>query len=320
MLRLLTFLFAAASVMPPGAAAQDYPTREIHAVSPVSPGSGGDILVRYYADKLSRLSGKPVIVENRGGAQGVVGTEYAARQKPDGYSVLFTPASSMLAAQPHFFRKLPFDPFNDFAPVAPLAWLPFAIAVNAKSPIRNMKELVEHVRKRPEHGFYGAGNNSGIGTAELFKELAGVKTVHVPYKSAAQGLAALLDNQIDFLVWDGTFMSGHHKSGRIRILGVTSPTRSSALPEVATMVEQRFAGFELTSWWGVAVPAGTPRPIIDKLNGWMREISAMEETRRFLQNVATDVLTGSPEQMATMLKTEYDRWGRIVKLAKIEPE
>lgn len=300
--------------------AQDYPVRDIRAVSPVAAGSGGDILVRYYADKLTKLSGKPVIVDNRGGAQGVVGTEVAARAKPDGYTLLFTPASSMLAAQPHFFKTLPFDPFKDFTSVAPLAWLPFGIAVEAKSPIRTPADLVAHLKKKGDNGFYGAGNNSGIGTAELFKEMAGLRTTQVPYKTAAQGLAALLDGQIDFLVWDATFMSGHVKAGRIRLVAVTSSKRSGTLPDVPTMMESGFPGFEISSWWGLAVPAGTPRPIVDKLAGWMHEIAQMEETRQFLAKVATDVMTGTPEQMAAMLRQEYERWGRIVKLAKIEPQ
>jgi tripartite-type tricarboxylate transporter receptor subunit TctC len=312
--------WAGVLALPLNAAAQDYPAREIRAVSPVAAGSGGDILVRYYSDKLAKLSGKPVIVDNRGGAQGVVGTEFAARAKPDGYTLLFTPASSMLAAQPHFFKKLPFDPFKDFTSVAPLAWLPFAIAVEAKSPIRTAGDLVEHLRKKAGNGFYGAGNNSGIGTAELFKEMAGLQTLQVPYKTAAQGLAALLDGQIDFLVWDATFMSGHVRAGRIRLVAVTSAKRSSSLPDVPTMMESGFPGFEISSWWGLAVPAGTPRPIVDRLAAWMHEISAMEETRLFLAKVATDVMDGTPEQMAVMLKQEYERWGRIVKLAKIEPQ
>ncbi len=310
----------AALVMPLGAVSQDYPSRDIRAISPVAAGSGGDILVRYYSDKLSRLSGRSVIVDNRGGAQGVVGTEVAAHAKPDGYTLLFTPASSMLAAQPHFFKKLPFDPFKDFISVAPLAWLPFGIAVEARSPIKTAGDLVAHLKKKTGDGMYGAGNNSGIGTGELFKEMAGLKTLHVPYKSAAQGLAALLDGQIDFLVWDATFLSGHVRSGRIRLVAVTSAKRSGSLPDVPTMMESGFPGFEISSWWGLVVPAGTPRPIVDRLSAWMNEISAMEETRAFLAKVATDVMTGTPEQMAVMLKQEYERWGRIVKLAKIEPQ
>lgn len=313
-----SFFSACLSALP--AAAQDYPAREIRAVSPVSPGSGGDILVRYYSDKLSKLAGKPVIVENKGGAQGIVGTEYAARARPDGYTLLITPASSMLAAQPHFFKKLSFDPFKDFTPVVPLAWLPFGIAVDGKSPIKTIGELVAHLKQKPEHGFYGMGNNSGLGTAELFKQMAGLKTVQVPYKTSAQGVGGLAGGQIDFLVWDMTFMSGQARAGRIRVLAVTSPSRSSAVPDIPTMVESGFPGFEITSWWGVVVPAGTPRPIIEKLAVWFGQISALEETRKFLHNVATDVLTGTPESMAARLKQEYERWGRLAKLARIEPQ
>jgi len=319
-MKLTQALAAALTLATGGAMAQDYPNRELHAVSPVSPGSGGDIVARYYSDKLSKLAGRPVIVDNKGGAQGVVGTEYAAHAKPDGYTFLITPASSMLAAQPHFFRKLPFDPFKDFAPVAVLAWLPFAIAVDAKSPIKNIGELVAALKAKPGHGFYGMGNNSGLGTAELFKEMAGLKTVQVPYKTSMQGVTALATGEIDFLVWDATFMSGQARAGRIRILAVTSPKRASALPDVPTMIESGFPGFEITSWWGVVVPAGTPRPIVDKLAGWFHEINAMDETRRFLLNVATDVLGGTPEQMASMLKQEYERWGKLAKLAKIQPQ
>ena len=300
--------------------AQEYPAREIHAVSPVAAGSGGDILVRYYSDKLSKLAGKPVVVDNKGGAAGIIGTEFAARAKPDGYTLLFTPASSMLAAQPHFYKKLSFDPLKDFVPVAPLAWLPFGIAVDAKSPVKNAQELVAHLKAKPGHGFYGMGSNTGFGTAELFKEMAGLKTTQVPYKSSQQGLTGLLDGSIDFLTWDATFLSGHVRAGRIRLVAVTSAERSSSLPDVPTMIEQGFPGFEISSWWGVVVPAGTPRPIVDRLAGWMREISAMPETKQFLAKVATDVLTGSPEDMAAMLKAEYERWGRIAKTAKVQPQ
>ena len=150
--------------------------------------------------------------------------------------------------------------------------------------------------------------------------MTGLQTTQVPYKTSAQGLAALLDGQIDFLVWDGTFMSGHHKAGRLRMVAVTSPQRSGSLPDVPTMIEQGFSGFEITSWWGLAVPAGTPRPIVDRLAAWMNEINATDETKKFLANVATDVLSGSPERMAEMLKADYERWGRLSKLAKIEPQ
>ena len=319
--RLAALLIGAcAALASASAGAQDYPAREIRAVCSFAAGSGGDILVRYYSDRLSKLAGKPVIVENRVGAQGVIGTEFAARSKPDGYTILITPASSTLAAAPYLFKKLPYDPIRDFTAVAPIARLNFVFVVDAKSPIKTMADLVAELKKKPDHGTYGINNNTGQVAAELFKDAAQLKSLQVPYKTAAQGLAALLDGQIDFLVWDATFMSGHVRAGRIRLVAVTSAKRSSSLPDVPTMMESGFPGFEISSWWGLAVPAGTPRPIVDRLAAWMHEISAMEETRLFLAKVATEVMDGTPEQMAAMLKQEYERWGRIVKLAKIEPQ
>lgn len=301
-------------------AAQDYPAREIRAVCSFAAGSGGDILVRYYSDRLSKLAGKPVIVENKAGAQGVIGTEFAARSKPDGYTILITPASSTLAAAPYLFKNLPYDPIKDFTAVAPIARLNFAFVVDAKSPIKTMADLVAELKKKPDHGIYGINNNTGQVAAELFKEAAQLKTLQVPYKTTVQGVTDLISGQVDYLVGDATFFSGQARGGRVRIIAVTGPTRSGALPEVPTMAESGFAGYDLTAWWGVVVPAGTPRPIVDRLSAWMAQINASDETRVFLHNVATDVLNGTPEQMATMLKQDLDRWGRYARLAKIEAQ
>lgn len=300
--------------------AQEYPAHEMRAICSFAAGSGGDILVRYYSDKLSKLAGKPVIVENKVGAQGVIGTEYAARAKPDGYTILITPASSTLAAAPHIFKKLPYDPIKDFNAVAPISRLNFVIAVDGKGPIASVGELVAHLKKKSDHGSYGINNNTGQVAGELFKEMAGLKSLQIPYKTTVQGVTDLIGGQVDFLVGDATFMSGQARAGRIRLIAVTGSSRSSALPDVPTMAESGFPGYDITAWWGVVVPAGTPRPVIDKLAGWMGQINAMEETKKFLNNVATDALTGTPDSMAAMLKQDAERWGRFAKLAKIEPQ
>ena len=298
--------------------AQDYPSREIHAVSPVSPGSGGDIVARYYSDKLSKLAGRPVIVDNKGGAQGVVGTEYAAHAKPDGYTFLITPASSMLAAQPHFFRKLPFDPFKDFAPVAVLAWLPFAIAVDAKSPIKNVGELVAALKAKPGHGFYGMGNNSGLGTAELFKEMAGLKTVQVPYKTSMQGVTALSTRDIDFLVWDATFMSGQVRAGRVRILAVTSLKRASALPDVPTMAESGFPGFEATTWYGLVGPAKLPLAMAQRMNEDVNKALAMPDVVEKLNVSGAEDGGGSIEKFAQFMVAEQSKWAKVIRESHVK--
>lgn len=300
--------------------AQQYPAREIRAICSFAAGSGGDILVRFYSDRLSKLAGIPVIVENKVGAQGVIGTEFAARSKPDGYTILITPASSTLAAAPHLFKKLPYDPIKDFTPVAPISRLNFVFVVDAKGPVKNMADLVAELKKKPDHGTYGINNNTGQVAAELFKEAARLKSLQVPYKTTVQGVTDLVGGQVDFLVGDATFFSGQARAGRVRIIAVTGPVRSGALPEVPTMAESGFAGYDLTAWWGVVVPAGTPKTVVDRLAAWMSQINAAEDTRAFLHNVATDLLNGTPEQMAAMIKQDLERWGRYAKLARIEPQ
>ncbi|HZE59387.1 MAG TPA: tripartite tricarboxylate transporter substrate binding protein [Burkholderiales bacterium] len=316
MKKLIGALLAALSAT---AAAQDYPAREIHSICNFTAGSGADIIVRYYSDKLSKLAGKPVIVENRAGAQGLVATDYVAKSKPDGYTILVTPASSTLATAPHIFKHVPFDPLKDFAPVTTINSLAFTIAVDAAKPYRRIDDLVAALRTRRDDGFYGTQSNSGQVTGELFKQMRGLKTTYVPFKATGDALASLLGGEVDFLAVDATWASTMHPH-KIRILAVTSARRSATLPEIPTLVEQGFPGFDISPWWGVVVPAGTPRPIVEKLAAWFNQINATAETRQFLARAALDVFPGSPESMAALLKTEIERWGRYVKLAKIEPQ
>ena len=300
--------------------AQEYPSREIHSVCSYAAGSGADILVRYYSDKLARLSGKPVIVENRAGAQGIIGTEYAARAKPDGYTILVAPISSTLAAAQFLYKKLPYDPIRDFAPVAPISSLNFVFAVDAKSPVKTLQDLIAEMKKKPDHGSYGIANNTGQVAGEVFKEMAGLKSVMVPYTTTAPAVTDLIGGRLDYVVSDATFLTGQARAGRVRIIAVTGPKRSAAIADVPTVAESGFQGFEVTAWWGVVVPAGTPKPIIDKLAGWIAQINAMDETGKFLQNVSTDVLNGTPESMMALIKQDNERWARYTKLAKIEPQ
>ena len=302
------------------AQAQEYPTREIHAVCSYAAGSGADILVRYYSDKLAKLAGKPVVVENRAGAQGLIGTEYASHAKPDGYTLLVLPASSTLAAAPFLFKKLPYDPFKDFTPVAPISSLNFVIAVEGRSPIKTVADLMAEMKKKPDHGSYGISNNTAQVAGEVFKEMSGLKSVLVPYTTIAPAVTDMLGGRLDYIVGDATFMAGQVKSGRVRVIAVTGSRRSGSMPEVPTMMESGFPGYDISAWWGVVAPAGTPRPIVDKLAGWIAQINASEETRQFLFTNATDVLNGTPESMLVMLKQDYERWARYTKVARIEPQ
>ena len=317
MLRIaLVFLFVSIAAE---AGAQDYPARDIRSVCNFAAGSGADIVVRYYSDALARLAGKPVVVENKPGAQGLLATDFVAKSRPDGYTILITPASSTLAIAPHMFRKLPFDPVKDFAPVTTLLTLSFTIAVDAAGPLRTLPDLVASLRAKAGNGFYGTQSNSGQVAAELFKERAGLKTGYVPFKVTGDAYANLLGGNIDFMSVDSTWAATLHPA-KVRILAVTSARRNSSLPEVPTLGELGFGDIDITPWWGVVVAAGTPQPVIERLAGWFNQINALPETKQFLARQAADAFPGSPESMAGLMKTEVERWGRYVRLAKIEPQ
>jgi tripartite-type tricarboxylate transporter receptor subunit TctC len=296
---------------------QEYPAREIRSICNFAAGSGADIIVRYYSDQLSKLAAKPVIVENKPGAQGSIASAFVAKSAPDGYTIHITPASSTLAAAPHIFKQLPFDPVKDFASVTTINSLTFVVAVDAAKPINSIQELIQTLKQKPGHGFYGTQSNSGQIAAELLKANTGLETVYVPFKVTGDAFTNLLSGQIDFMSVDSTWARSQTK---VRILAVTAAKRSSTMPEIPTLAEAGVRGVDVAPWWGVVVPAGTPRPIIDRLAGWFNRITAADDTRQFLARAALDPFPGSPEQMAALLKTEVERWGGFVKLAKIQPQ
>jgi tripartite-type tricarboxylate transporter receptor subunit TctC len=301
------------------AAAQDYPVREIRSICNFAAGSGADIIVRYYSDRLSRLAGKPVLVENKPGVQGTLASDYVAKSRPDGYTLMITPASSTLATAPYIFKKLPFDPLKDFAPVTTIASLSFVLAVDATKPIKSIDELVKLLKAKPNHGFYGTGSNTGQVAAELFKEKMGLSTVYVPYKVTVDALSGVVGGSVDFISYDTTWAVTQHPQ-RLRILAVTAAKRQSALPDVPTLSELGLGEFDIAPWFGVVVPAGTPRPIIERLAGWFNQITHGDDAKQFLARAALEAFPGSPEQMAAHLQTETKRWERWVKMAKIEPQ
>ena len=302
------------------AAAQEYPARDIRSICNFAPGSGADIIVRYYSEKLAKLAGKPVIVENKPGANGAIANADLARSKPDGHSIMITPASSTIAAAPYLFKNLPFNSEKDFTAVTTIASLSFVLMVDASKPVKTVDELVAHLKSRPNHGFYGTSNNTGVIAAELFKQAAGLKTTYAPYKQNTQALTDLLQGTVDFLSYDATWAASQAKGGRVRILAATAAKRSVAFPDVPTLAELGYGKNDVTPWWGVVVPAGTPKPIVDKLAGWFNQISAEKDTQQFLARAAFDPFPGSPEQMAKLLKDDAARWKGYVELAKIEPQ
>jgi tripartite-type tricarboxylate transporter receptor subunit TctC len=318
MTKLLATVIAAA--LSTTVLAQEYPSREIRSICNFAPGSGADILVRFYSDKLSKLAGKPVIVENKPGANGAIATTDLARSKPDGHSLMITPASSTIAAAPYLFKNLQFDSTKDFQAVTTIATLSFVLMVDASKPIKSVPELIAHLKTRPSHGFYGTSNNTGVIAAELFKQAAGLQTTYAPYKQNTQALTDLLQGTVDFLSYDATWAAGQVKGGRVRVLAATANKRSVAFPDVPTLGELGLGKNDVTAWWGVVVPAGTPRPIVEKLSGWFNQITNEDDTKQFLARAAFDPFPGSPDQMSALIKSDAARWKGYVELAKIEPQ
>ena len=302
------------------AGAQGYPARELRAICNYAPGSGADIMVRFYSDQLARLAGSPVIVENKPGANGQIANDFVAKARPDGHTILITPVSSTVTSAPYLFKQLGYDPAKDFAAVTTLATLAFVISVDAAKPIRTVGDLISHLKQKKDHGFFGATSNAGLIAGELLKQKAGLATTYVPYKANPGALADLVGGQLDFIVFDSTWSLQQQSAGRTRIIAATSARRTGALADVPTLAELGFGDIDVSPWWGVLVPAGTPKPVIERLAGWFNRITASEEARQFLARAAFDPFPGTPESTAALMKSDAERWARYVRLAKIEPQ
>jgi len=304
------------------AQAQDYPTRDIHAICTFPAGTGADVYVRFFCEKLSVLVGRTVIVDNRGGAFGNIGTEAAAHSKPDGYTLLIVPGSSTMAAAVSGFKKLPFDPIKDFTPVTTLARLCFVIVVDPKAPIKSMADLTAHLKAKGPKASYGTSANTGVVAAELYKKHANLpQVIKVQYKENGTAMNDMYAGNLDFLSVDAVWAIEQTRAGRLRALAVTSADRLSVLPDVPTVEEAGVKDYgDVTPWWAVFVPAKTPQPIIDKLEAWFNQIVKSEETKKFLNNLGGDPFPGNQRMLTQLLSKDIVRWGEYYKLANIEPQ
>src|SRR5262245_21923575 len=319
-LRLLAAACAAALWVLSPVCAQDYPTREIHSIVNFPPGTGMDIMNRWYGAKLSELVARPVLVENKPGALGNIASEYVARAKPDGYTIMITPASSTFTIALSVFKKLPFDPLSDFAPVMLISKLGFVVVVDGKNPVNNIAELTAALKKKPGHGAYGTGANTGIVAAELYKVRTGLESNQVLYKGIYENLLDLYGGQIDFATLDPTAAFEPIRTGKLKALAVTSTTPLGSLPDVPTMQEAGIADYDISPWIGLVVPARTPQPIIEKLAAWHRQINSTADAKKTLLQFGMDPLDGDGAAMTALLKRDIGRWAEFVKLAKIQAQ
>ena len=316
-LRLVLALFAALSLLP--AAAQSYPTKPIRLVIPFPPGGSNDVIGRMFAAQLSTRLDQPVVVENQGGAGGLIGTEMAARAAPDGYTLLLI--SVAYAFNPAIY-KLPYDPATAFAPVAMLGSGPVVIAVTASLPVTSIRELIALAKDKPGQLNYAT---AGIGSfqhlaSELFKLQAGVNIVHIPFKGGGPAMMDVIAGNTQIAIGSLVQMLPQIKGGRLKALGVGSAKRIPALPDLPTVSETGVPGYEVTNWWGIVVPAGTPRPIIERLNKELSAIVASPETKQRFETEGAEPLAMSPEEFRRFIAAETAKWARVVKDADIKAQ
>ena len=300
------------------AQAQDYPANPLQVYIGFPPGGGADILTRFYADKMGTLLKQPMLVQNKPGANGNIAAETVARAKPDGYSILFGP-SAAIAGGKFLYKNMPVDSLKDFTMVAPLNELGFIIVVSAKSPIKSVKELSEHLKAHPDRA-YGTSNSMGIGSALLYVNSAGVTANNVGYKTTSDGLRDLDAGFLDFMLVDSVFAATQINEGRLRGLAVTTTRRLPRLENVPTMKEEGFPQYSVTGWFMVLAPAGTPPAIVDKLNGVVSEISRTDAAKAFFANLASVPLVDTPAGARQKLVEDIEQWRLIAKLGKIEPQ
>jgi len=300
--------------------AQAWPIKPVRLVVSFAPGGANDILGRAIAQQVSEQFGQQVLVENRAGAGGAVGTEFVAKATPDGYTLLLG-TSSAFAIIPHL-SKPNYDAQKDFAPIAPFATLNYVILAHPSVPVKTVKDLIALAKKSPgRFNFASSGNGSAPHLAvELFNAQAGIKLVHIPYKGGAPALTALMGGEVD-LMFD-TFITAlpHVKSGRTRPLAVTSARRAATFPDLPTVAESGLPGYEAGNWFALFAPAGTPSPIIDRAAQAVAKATAAPAFRERLAAQGAEPMTGTPESLAALVKTESARFARLIRDAAIRAE
>lgn len=305
------------------AQAQTFPdkSREFRVFCGFPAGSGADILVRYYADKLAQVSGQRVVVENRVGQISAVAAEAVAKSKPDGYTIFITAGSASHALNLFLFKQLRYDPIKDFTPVTTLSKVFFILTVDPKTPYKSVKELTEAMKRKGDKATFAYASPTALSSTALYQVKAGLKGIGVPFKTSGAALPEMQSGQIDYQFIDSVFGLEAIRSGRVRALAVTSAQRSSVLPEIPTMAEAAgIPEFDISPWWAVYLPANAPAPVVARLEGWFNQIVAMEETRKFLAQTGSESFPGNAKFLADYLPKEIKKYGDLVKLAKIAPQ
>lgn len=309
-------LIAQAAFAPAAFAQADWPSGPIRFIVPFPAGSGTDLNARLIGERLGASLGQPVVVENRPGADGSIAAEAAARSKPDGYTVFVT-SNSTHASNPALRRSLPYDPIKDFAPVTLIGTAPLMVLVHPSLPVRTVGELIAHAKAQAGKLNFSSGSASSRVAGEMFKSMTGVDMTNVTYKGNPQALADLAAGQVQVMFCDAGTALPQVSAGRVRAIAVTSLQRSGAVPELPTVAESGVPGFEMVAWTAVFLPAGTPEPIVAKLSTRIGEVLRSPEFRA-KSGPTTDLAPGTPEQLGAFVRSEIDKWKRVVAQAKLE--
>ncbi len=299
--------------------AQNYPAKPIRLIVAAGAGGTSDVIARAIAQKLAESLGQQVVVDNRPGANGVIGTEVAAKAAPDGYSIILGSVSTH-GSNPSLYSRLPYDPVRDFAPITLVGQAPYVILVQPSFPANSVKEFIGQAKAKPGQINYGAGTNAArIGT-EMFNSMTGISLTHIPYKSTAQALTDLMAGQLQVIFEPLVTALPHIKAGKLKVLGITSTRRLPMVPDIPTVAEAGVPGYEYSGWLAMYAPAGVPREVVQKLNAEIVKILNLPDIADRLRSVGFEPQPTSSEQLAAFTKAEVAKYARVVKEAGIQPE
>lgn len=307
-------LFLATATLGSSALAQAWPSKPIRIVVPFPPGGGTDIIARETSQRVAKATGWTFVIDNKPGAGGNLGVDAVAKSPADGYTIVLG-QSSNLAINPTLYAKLPYDPQKDLAPIVLLANAPLVMVTGMPTPYKTLADAVNVARAKPGQVNFASPGNGTVAhlASELFQKAAGIKTQHVPYKGAAQAMTDVISGTVDLYMASVPTLLGHIKQGKVRALAVTSAKRVDDLPDVPTIQESGYKGFDAVTWFGLLAPAGTPKDVVARLNAEFNKALKQPELAKRLGDEGADPAGGTPEQFAALIKDEIPRWGKVVK-------
>jgi len=299
--------------------AQNYPSRPIRLVVPFPPGGGTDLLARTLTQELTNGLGQQIVADNRSGAQGNLGAALVAKSPPDGYTILLA-QSGIFSINPWIYKETGFDPVRDFSHISLTTIQPQLVVVNPRVPVRNLQELAVLARKKPDLLSFASGTASGHLGGELFKKLSGTRILYVPYKGGGPAMVDVVAGNVDMMIASPPTSIPMVRAGKLRAIAIAGPTRLAVLPDVPTSVESGFPEFDARGWYAISAPANTPKDIVNKLNAELARILGIADIKEKLLTAGIEAKTNSPEEMTRYVKDEYQRWGAVVRDARVNAE